>query len=84
MAAAKQGVLVVGPPEIAAQLAAKIPATVVFSLKDRGMDLSAHLDETQRRGQLHRVDVDVLAPGVWTEVHNRMAEVIGLPGIDPL
>jgi len=84
MAAAKQGVLVVGPPEIVAQLAARMPEAKVFSLKDRGMDLSGHLDEAQRSGQLHRVDVDVLAPGAWTEVHNSMAEIIGLPLVESL
>jgi len=84
MAAAQQGVLVVGPPEIAAQLAARLPEAKVFSLKDRGTDLSGHLDEAQRTGQLHRVDVDVLQPGAWTEVHNLMAEIIGLPKVESL
>lgn len=79
MAAAEQGVLIVGPPEIAAQLAAAIPAAKVFSLKSKSMDLSGHLDEAQRAGQLHRIDVDVLAPGAWGEVHQSMAEIIGLP-----
>ncbi len=78
MAAAKQGVLIVGPPEIAAQVAAVSPRALVFSLKDRGMDLSEHLAQAQDNGQLHRIDVDVLAPGAWTEVHNIMAEIIGL------
>jgi len=79
MASAKQGVLVVGPPEIAAQLAAAIPRVRIFSLKDAGMDLSEHLDAAQRAGQLHRIDVDVLAPGAWTQVHRAMADVIGIP-----
>jgi len=73
------GVLVVGPPEIAAQVAGAYPQAIVFSLKDVGMDLSQHLDDAQRSGQLHRVDVDVLAPGAWTEVHVAMADVIGVP-----
>jgi hypothetical protein len=42
------------------------------------MDLSEHLAQAQDNGQLHRIDVDVLAPGAWTEVHNIMAEIIGL------
>jgi hypothetical protein len=82
MAAATQGVLVVGPPEIAAQLAAKMPEAKVFSLKSQGIDLSGHLDAVQRSGQLYRVDVDVLAPGAWTLVHNSMAEIIGLPKLE--
>ena len=78
MDAAAQGVLIVGPPEIAAQVAARISQAMVFSLKDAGMELSEHLEEAQRAGQVHRVDVDVLAPGAWTEVHIAMAEIIGL------
>jgi hypothetical protein len=77
--AAEQGVLVVGPPEIASQLAVAIPRAIVFSLKDADMDLSEHLDPIRRSGQLHRVDVDVLQPGAWTEVYRSMIEVIGLP-----
>lgn len=77
MAAAKLGVLVVGPPEIAAQLAAQLPAAMVFTLKDVGMDLSRHLEEAQRSGQLHRVDVDVLAPSAWTKANESIAEIIG-------
>ena len=80
MNTAKQGVLVVGPPEIAAQMAASIPQALVFSLKGPDMDLSEHLDVAQRAGQVYRVDVDVLAPGAWTDVHLFMLETIGLPG----
>ena len=75
---AKQGVLVVGPPEIAAQIAAGFSQAQVFSLKSAGMDVSEHLEDAQRSGQLHRIDVDVLAPGAWTDVHTAMAEIIGL------
>jgi len=78
MKAGRRGVLVVGPPEIAAQIAARIPQTMVFSLKGADMALSEHLDAAQRAGQVHRVDVDVLAPGAWTDVHLSMLEAIGL------
>jgi len=79
IAAAREGILIVGPPEIAAQLAAAIPQAKVFSLKDEGMDLSERLDAARQAGQLHRIDVDVLAPGSWAEVHRTMAEIIGIP-----
>ncbi len=79
MASAKQGVLIVGPPEIAAQLALAIPQTVIFALKDVAMDMSRHLDDSQRTGQLHRIDVNVLAPGAWTEVYRSMMDIMGLP-----
>lgn len=79
MSAAEQGVLIVGPPEIAAQLAAAIPRTFIFSLKDAEMDLSEHLDAARQSGQLHRVDVDVLGPSAWTEAYQSIAEIIGLP-----
>jgi hypothetical protein len=78
MAAARQGVLVVGPPEIAAQLAASVPGATVFSLKDAGMDLSRHLEDARQSGQYHRIEVDVLAPGAWSEAHRHMLEILGL------
>ena len=74
-----RGVLVVGPPEIAAQLAAHSPRVQVFVLKGPDMELSEHLEAAERSGQLLRIDVDVLAPGAWTDVHTAMAEAIGLP-----
>lgn len=74
-----RGVLVVGPPEIAAQVAAQFPLALVFSLKGPRMELSEHLEAAERSGQLHRIDVDALAPGAWTDVHTSMAEIIGLP-----
>lgn len=76
---AEQGVLVVGPPEIAAQVAAQFPQAKVFSLKGPRMEMSDHLEATERSGQLYRIDVDALAPGAWTDVHAAMAEIIGLP-----
>lgn len=78
MAGAKQGVLIVGPPEIAAQVAAAIPRTAVFSLKDEGMDVSGHLDEARRAGQFHRIDVDALAPAAWSDAYHRMLEIVEL------
>ena len=62
-------------------------ATVVFAdgteetiaLKDVQMDLSAQLDNASRTGQLYRIDVDVLAPGAWTEVHRKMMDFMGYP-----
>lgn len=76
--ASLRGALIVGPQEIAAQVADAIPQTVVFSLKDQMMELSPHLAEVNKRGQLHRVDVDMLAPGAWTDVHIYMAEKLGI------
>lgn len=77
MNTAERGVLIVGPPEIAAQVAEKIGQAIVFALKDAQMDLSGQLDDACRTGQLHRIDVDVLAPGAWTEVHRTMMDLIG-------
>ncbi|MCP3671453.1 MAG: hypothetical protein GY814_13685 [Gammaproteobacteria bacterium] len=75
---AEKGVLVVGPPEMAAQLAASIPKAIIFTLKDLSMDLSPHLREANSKGQLHRVDVDVFEPGAWTEVHSKMLDILGI------
>jgi predicted LPLAT superfamily acyltransferase len=79
LARSKSGVLIVGPPEIAAALAAAVPGALVFALKDTGMELSAPLEPLQERGQLHRIDVDVLEPGAWNEVYRHMMDVLGQP-----
>ena len=73
------GVLVVGPPEIAAKLANEFPGAVVFALKDVGMELSPQLAEAQRKGQLHRLNVDIFKPNAWSEVHEIMLSRLGLP-----
>ena len=78
-ATAAQGVLVVGPPEIAAQFAAQISHTVVFTFKDAEMGLSEHLDDAKRTGQLHRIDVDILQPGAWTAAYRAILNIIGIP-----
>lgn len=75
---AEKGVLVVGPQEMAAQLAARIPRTIVFTLKNESMDLSPLVKEALSRGQLHRIDVDVFEPGAWTEVHAKMLDILRL------
>ena len=77
MERAEKGVLVAGPPEMAAQLASRIARTIVFTLKDSSMDLSPHLKEAHSKGQLHRIDVDVLEPGAWTEVNAKMLDILG-------
>ena len=76
LAASRRGVLVVGPQELAAQVAAAIPRALVFTLKETPMQLSPHLTGAEQRGQLHRLDVDVLAPGAWAEVHRSMVEIL--------
>ncbi|RLW55271.1 MAG: hypothetical protein B6D70_12925 [gamma proteobacterium symbiont of Stewartia floridana] len=76
--ASKQGVLIVGPPEIAAQIAEKIRETVVFTLKEKQMDVSTYLDQAIQSGQLHRIDVNALEPGAWTNVYRSILETMGL------
>ena len=79
MVNAEKGVLVVGPPEIAAQLAATIPQAIIFSFKSAGMELSEYSDAAHRAGQLHRIDVDVLEPGGWITAYRSMMDIIGFP-----
>jgi hypothetical protein len=76
---AQVGVLVAGFPEIVAQIAKALPQAVIFALKGRGMKLSDHLGESARSGQLHRLDVNVLEPGAWSDVHLSILRTIGLP-----
>ena len=73
-----QGVLIVGPPEIAAQVVVTFPSARVFALKGPRMDMPDHLEAAERSGQLHLIEVDVLATGAWTNVHASMMEIIGL------
>lgn len=74
----ERGALVVGPQEIAAQIAGALPGTVVFALKERAMTLSPELNEVQKMGKLHRIDVDVLQSGAWTEAYALICEKLGL------
>ena len=80
---ARTGVLVAGPPEIAAQIAKAIPQTVIFVLKDADMELSSHLGKASRSGQMHRLDLNMLEPGVWDSLHKQMLTVLGLPLSQP-
>ena len=73
------GALIACPQEIASQIAGELPRTIVFVLKDIQMELCPELSVAQKKGQLHRIDVDILAPGAWTEVHEKMSEIMGLP-----
>jgi len=75
------GVLVdgFGFQEIIAQLSKRIPQAIIFTFKDISMDISPHLYDANSKGQLHRIDVNVLAPDAWTKVHKEMLNIINLP-----
>lgn len=77
--ASDRGVLIVGPQEIAEQTAEAIPGAIIFALKAREMALSPHLEEAGRRGQLHRIDVDVANPSAWTSVYATISDKLGIP-----
>jgi hypothetical protein len=76
-----KGVLVdgFGFQEIIAQVSKRIPQTIIFTLKDKSMDISPQLFEADSKGQLHRINVNVLAPDAWTKVHNEMQKTINFP-----
>jgi len=76
---AQAGVLVVGFPEIVAQLASALPQAVIFAFKNQDMELSEHLVEATRNGQLHRLDVDVLEAGAWSDVYQKITSTLGIP-----
>lgn len=77
MVKSARGVLVVGPPEIAVQVASQFDSAQVFVLKGPRMVMPDRLAAGVAPGQLHQIDVDVLAPGAWTDAHARMMEIIG-------
>lgn len=72
------GALVYGPQEIIAQIFDMFPETVIFDLKDNHMEPTDQLEEANRRGQVHRQEINVLQPGAWVEVHNQMLKVLNL------
>jgi hypothetical protein len=75
-----KGVLVVGVgfQEIVAQVSKKISQVIIFTVKNISMDISPHLFKADSKGQLHRIDVNILEPGAWTEVHNEMLKTLNL------
>ncbi len=75
---ARTGVLVVGPQEMAGQIAAKVSQTVVVTFKDESMETAAELDEARRAGQLHRIDIDILKLNAWDEAYAHILEAMGL------
>lgn len=76
---AQIGVLVVGFPEIVAQIAREFPQAAVFAFKAQDMELSEHLGEATRSGQVHRLDLDVLEPGAWDDAYARILDTLGSP-----
>ncbi len=74
----KEGALVVGPQDIVAQVADAIREAVVFTIKSENMDLSRHLEEANKRGQVHRIDVDTSAARAWEKANDSIFETLGL------
>ncbi len=73
------GALIVGPQEVAEQIAGAISKTIVFTLKSKDMELSPHLDKAKQRGQLHRIDVNAMEPGSWSDAYAYIAEKLSIP-----
>jgi hypothetical protein len=71
------GILVVGFPEIIAQIADDYSQAIVFAFKPEGSELSQHLEQTRKKGQLHRIDIDVLEAGAWDKVIDKIQTVVG-------
>jgi len=78
LAESKRGVLVVGPPAIAAQLANLYPHAVLFALKCAGMQLSEELAVAGLSHRVHRIDVNSWQPGAWTHAFEEMMRVLGV------
>ncbi len=74
----QQGVLVVGPPEIAAQIANLVTKAVIFSLKCAATQISKHLDSANSAHQLHRIDIDSDQIGAWDKAYDEIEEVLGI------
>jgi guanylate kinase len=71
------GVLVVGFPEIIAQIADNYSQAIVFAFKPEGAELSEYLETARKMRQLHRIDIDVLEIGAWDEVMDKIQTIVG-------
>lgn len=72
------GALIVGFgfQDIIAQVANRIPQAIIFTVKNKSMDTSPHLFTADSKGQLHRIDVNVLELDAWTKVYNQMLKTL--------
>jgi hypothetical protein len=61
----EKGVVIVSPGEIAAQIAVNVPSAKIFTLKSDAMELSTHLENAKKSGQLHRIDIKSDEPSEW-------------------
>ena len=66
----------VGFQEIIAQVAKRIPKAIIFTVKNISMDTSPHFFKADSKGQLQRIDVNVLEPDAWTKVYNEMLKTL--------
>lgn len=73
---AETGVLVVGFPEVIAQIANTFSHAKVFAFKPEGSDLSEILKPIKKRGQLNRIEIDVLETGAWDQVMDTIKTVV--------
>lgn len=76
LARSVKGVLVVGPPEIAAQLAGAFPQAILFTLKCAGMKLAEELTSAGLSHRVHRIDVESWHAGAWSRAYEEMLEVL--------
>ena len=73
-----KGVLVVAPPDIAAQIANKVPEAILFTLKCASMELSKHLSTASKSRQFHRINIDSEQIGAWDKAYAEMEIILGL------
>jgi guanylate kinase len=73
-----RGVLIVAPPEMAVQVANKVPGAVIFTLKCASMELSRHLSSASDSRQIHRINVESEQIGAWDKAYSEIEEILGL------
>jgi hypothetical protein len=73
---AKEGVLVVGPPELVAKVADRLPRTVIFTFKCCGNEMSDYLDQAENEHQLHRIDIESERVGAWDRAYDEIFKVL--------
>ena len=72
----KRGALIVGPQEIAAQVAEEISQAVVITLLDENMPLSRELVDAKKRSQVNRINIDTLKTRAWDNAHKEISKIL--------
>ena len=67
-----RGVLVVGPPEVAVQIAERFPEAILFVFRCVDMQLSDQLAAVAKSPRFHGIDLESWEAGAWDHAYEEM------------